>query len=105
MGCACVGARRLCNVCSARSFRCALLVAARVLEGAISQPFFTHFPGMVCDQPTPDTATPMTFTGYGLSYNGVPLAEMNGPGSTLVGRPGGWALGVLGGFNRPHLQC
>jgi hypothetical protein len=30
---------------------------------------------VLCDQPTPATATVLTYTGSGLSYNGVPLAQ------------------------------
>ena len=39
--------------------------------------------GMICDQPTPDTATVMTYTGDGLAYNGVQLVAPGGPGTTL----------------------
>jgi hypothetical protein len=39
---------------------------------------------MICDQPTPATATIMTYTGDGLSYNGVALVANAGPGTTLV---------------------
>ncbi len=39
--------------------------------------------GMVCDQPTAATATPFTYTGSGLSYQGVPLVSP-GPGAPLV---------------------
>jgi hypothetical protein len=39
--------------------------------------------GVVCDQPTAVTATVLTYTGFGLSYEGVPLVQT--PGSrTLV---------------------
>jgi hypothetical protein len=37
--------------------------------------------GMVCDQPTAATATVLTYTGSGLSYNGVPLV------ATALGGP------------------
>ena len=40
--------------------------------------------GMICDQPTPDTATVMTYTGDGLSYQGVKLVAPSGPGTTLL---------------------
>ena len=39
--------------------------------------------GMVCDQPTAATATVMTYTGSGLSYNGIPLVA-TAPGQPLV---------------------
>jgi hypothetical protein len=39
--------------------------------------------GMICDQPTPDTATVMTYTGSGLAYNGVDLVA-SGPGLPLL---------------------
>ena len=40
--------------------------------------------GMVCDQPTAATATPLTYTGSGLSTtNGVPLVAA-GPGAPLL---------------------
>ena len=40
--------------------------------------------GMICDQPTSATATVMTYTGDGLSYNGVPLVAAAGSGTTLL---------------------
>ncbi len=40
--------------------------------------------GMICDQLSPDTATVMTYTGDGLSYNGVRLVATGGPGTTLL---------------------
>ena len=39
--------------------------------------------GMVCDQPTAATATPLTYTGDGLSYNGMALVSP-GPGQPLM---------------------
>jgi hypothetical protein len=39
--------------------------------------------GMICDQPTPATATIMTYTGDGLSYNGNALVSA-GPGQPLL---------------------
>jgi hypothetical protein len=40
--------------------------------------------GVLCDQPTPATATPLTYTGSGLSTaEGVPLVS-SGPGGPLV---------------------
>ena len=39
--------------------------------------------GMICDQPTPVTATIVTYTGDGLSKDGVPLTP-SGPGGALV---------------------
>ena len=39
--------------------------------------------GMVCDQPTSATATPLTYTGDGLAYNGVQLVSP-GPGQPLL---------------------
>jgi hypothetical protein len=39
--------------------------------------------GMVCDQPTLAGATPLTYTGSGLSYQGVPLVS-TAPGAPLV---------------------
>ena len=39
--------------------------------------------GMICDQATPATATPMTFTGSGLSYNGIDLVA-SAPGQPLL---------------------
>ena len=39
--------------------------------------------GMICDQPTPDTATVMTYTGSGLAYNGVDLVA-SGAGQPLL---------------------
>ena len=39
--------------------------------------------GMVCDQPTASTATPLTYTGSGLSYAGVPLVASSS-GAPLV---------------------
>jgi hypothetical protein len=38
---------------------------------------------MICDQPTPDTATPITYMGNSLVYNGQVLAPA-GPGGVLV---------------------
>ena len=38
---------------------------------------------MICDQPTPDTATVMTYTGSGLSYNGIDLVA-SAPGQPLL---------------------
>jgi hypothetical protein len=38
---------------------------------------------MYCDQPTPATATVMTYTGDGLAYQGVPLVS-TGPGQPLL---------------------
>jgi hypothetical protein len=38
---------------------------------------------MVCDQPTAGTATVMTYTGKGLSYNGTPLVA-TAPGQPLL---------------------
>ena len=41
--------------------------------------------GMICDQASPATATPMTYTGDGLSYQGVKLvAPAGGAGTTLL---------------------
>jgi hypothetical protein len=39
--------------------------------------------GMFCDQPTPATATIMTYTGSGLTYDGIPLVA-SGPGAPLL---------------------
>ena len=39
--------------------------------------------GMICDQPTPGTATVMTYTGSGLSYNGIDLVA-SAPGQPLL---------------------
>ncbi len=39
--------------------------------------------GVVCDQPTATTATPLTYTGSGLSYDGVPLVASSS-GAPLV---------------------
>ena len=39
--------------------------------------------GVICDQDTIATATILTYTGSGLSYNGVPLVEV-APSKTLV---------------------
>ena len=39
--------------------------------------------GMFCDQPTPATATVMTYTGSGLSYQGQPLVA-SGPLAPLL---------------------
>jgi hypothetical protein len=38
---------------------------------------------MYCDQATPSTATTVTYTGSGLSYNGVPLVS-TGPNTPLL---------------------
>ena len=38
---------------------------------------------MYCDQASPATATVMTYTGSGLSYNGIPLVS-TGPGTPLL---------------------
>jgi hypothetical protein len=38
---------------------------------------------MYCDQASPSTATPVTYTGSGLSYNGVPLVS-TGPDTPLL---------------------
>jgi hypothetical protein len=40
--------------------------------------------GVVCDQPSAATATPLTYTGNGLSYNGVPLAATVMGGALLL---------------------
>jgi hypothetical protein len=39
--------------------------------------------GVVCDQPSAATATPLLYSGSGLSYNGVPLAA-TAPGAPLL---------------------
>ena len=39
--------------------------------------------GMVCDQPTAATGTALTYTGDGLSYNGIDLVA-SGPGQPLL---------------------
>lgn len=39
--------------------------------------------GMFCDQPTPSTATVMTYTGSGLSYQSQPLVA-TGPNAPLL---------------------
>jgi hypothetical protein len=39
--------------------------------------------GMVCDQPTATTGTVLTYTGDGLSYNGIDLVA-SGPGQPLL---------------------
>ena len=39
--------------------------------------------GMICDLATAASATPFTYTGSGLSYNGIPLVS-TGPGAPLV---------------------
>ncbi len=39
--------------------------------------------GIICDQDTLTTATILTYTGYGISYNGVPLVQVP-PSNTLV---------------------
>jgi hypothetical protein len=39
--------------------------------------------GVVCDQASAAAATPLTYTGNGLSYNGVPLAATT-PGGPLL---------------------
>ena len=39
--------------------------------------------GMVCDQPSASGATPLTYTGDGLSYNGIDLVA-TGPGQPLL---------------------
>ena len=39
--------------------------------------------GMICDQPTPATATQFTYSGTGLSVGGVPMVS-SGPGAPLV---------------------
>jgi hypothetical protein len=39
--------------------------------------------GMVCDQPSASSATPLTYTGEGLSYNGIDLVA-SGPGQPLL---------------------
>jgi hypothetical protein len=38
---------------------------------------------MVCDQPSAATGTPLTYTGDGLSYNGIDLVA-TGPGQPLL---------------------
>jgi hypothetical protein len=38
---------------------------------------------MLCDQPTAATGTPLTYTGDGLSYNGIDLVA-TGPGQPLL---------------------
>ena len=43
--------------------------------------------GMLCDVSDPAQATPLTYTGSGLTYNGQPLASTS-PGSALVVSPG-----------------
>ncbi len=39
--------------------------------------------GILCDQDSPSSATVLTYTGTGMSYNGVPLVPVP-PSSTLV---------------------
>jgi hypothetical protein len=41
---------------------------------------------MVCDAATPEEATPVQYTGSGLSYGGLPL-ESSSPGEPLVVSP------------------
>jgi hypothetical protein len=43
----------------------------------------TNQQGVLCDVATPASATVLTYTGSGLSYNGVPLST-TGPSQTLV---------------------
>jgi hypothetical protein len=55
--------------------------SAQVPRSAL--PKFAQLAGMVCDQATPDTASVMTYTGVGLSYDNMPLVS-DGPGLPLV---------------------
>jgi hypothetical protein len=43
---------------------------------------------ILCDQPTPATATPLTYTATGFSYNGRPLIT-DANGGAYLGAPGG----------------
>ncbi len=42
---------------------------------------------VICDQDTPATATPLTFTGYGVEYQGQPLINPGNNGSIYLGGP------------------
>ena len=55
---------------------------AQLAPGIVS-PATCNTQGVICDQDTIATATILTYTGSGLSYNGVPLVEA-APSKTLV---------------------
>ncbi len=55
---------------------------AQLAPGIVS-PATCNTQGVICDQDTIATATVLTYTGSGLSYNGVPLVEVP-PSKTLV---------------------
>jgi hypothetical protein len=48
---------------------------------------------VLCDQPTAATATPLTYTGTGISYNGRPFIN-DGSGAVYFGNPGAAATGT-----------
>jgi hypothetical protein len=53
------------------------------LPAGLVSPSTCNTQGVICDQPTIATATILTYTGSGMSYNGVPLVE-TAPTGTLV---------------------
>jgi hypothetical protein len=55
---------------------------AQLPPGLVS-PTACNTQGVICDQDTLATATVLTYTGSGLSFNGVPLVEVP-PSKTLV---------------------
>jgi hypothetical protein len=54
-----------------------------MLPTGLVSPSTCNTQGLICDQPTISTATILTYTGSGMSYNGVPLVE-TAPTGTLV---------------------
>ncbi len=40
--------------------------------------------GMLCDQASPDSADHITYTGFGLAYQGVPLVREKGSGTLVL---------------------
>jgi hypothetical protein len=68
--------------------------------------------GMLCDQASPAKATILTYTGNGLTYNGVPLVQLPVSGTLVLrsdpqcGAPGGEKLTFPPGEARGrHVLC
>jgi hypothetical protein len=53
-------------------------------RGLLQVPGSCNTQGVLCDQDTIATATILTYTGYGMSYNGVPLVQSPGSKTLLL---------------------
>jgi hypothetical protein len=57
---------------------------ARTSRGLLQTPSSCATKGIICDQDTIATASILTFTGSGLSYNGVPLVQSPVSGTIIL---------------------